>query len=344
MSPTAPARLRAFLTRKSNRPLLLVLVLLCSFVLYGIYWTILLQGFKREMAQLADGAQAPLRITSAEGPRFGGFPFRFEARWDAPTLERSRPDYSLRGSAERLVVLRQVGADALYLAFAERVRLEAGFLDDGWHALTAPVEAPDLRASLRLQGDAVARLSVVLDQPRVGAGGLLAQPLAADTLEVHGREARVLQGDATAQDGARAAGPDAPPFLELLLRGTGLRLPDGQPATLTGTIVVRGDPEVPAGSGFLEPWRAMGGTVDIVGLDVTGPGGSTQIRATLALDTARQWLAAGTVTTTRPQAVRALLQVRAPPAEAPLPVAQALRLRVQDGERVLETMAIDTGG
>jgi hypothetical protein len=342
MSSPPSNAVSAFLARKSSRPLLLLGVVLLLLAGYAAFWTIRLQGFKAEIATLTADPAAPFAI-EGQGVRYGGFPYRFEAHFDQATATRQRPDYQLTLQADHVVILRQVWTPDLHLAFAENVTLTGALRPSALPPVRAT--ARELEASLRVAGGAVQRLSLVFEGLAVPAGVLSAQALAAERLELHSRETRALTASAdvaAAQSDPAPTDPMKRAVVEMIMRGTGLMLGNGSAAALTGTLVVHGAPDVASGAPYLKAWVDDGGVLDIVGLDLTGPAGSTQLKATATLDPQNRPLMAGVITSTRPQTVQAVLGGAAAPQEKPLASAQELRLRVQGGELFLNNVPLRT--
>lgn len=98
-----------------------------------------------------------------------GFPFRLEAHYSAVRIARSDPLLSVALEADTAVLIRQLLSSDLSLAYFNAPRFAAASAsplpDRRSGEITAAFGAASLQMSLRGEGDALARVSAVFDQP-----------------------------------------------------------------------------------------------------------------------------------------------------------------------------------
>lgn len=276
-------------------PLLLSLLpLALGLAVYGQLW----RGWAGEF-------EATLgRWFPGQRPAVTGFPYRLEAEM-ADVLLGHGGTVKLGLGADRLRLNRGPWRPELTVLQAQGVRLAATV------AGVSPHVAADVgTASLKLDGDRLARLSIVLPRARGNAG--IGSDFSADSLELHVREHEAK---------ADAAAPALPARAQLVIGASGFALGQGAPLVLAGNATVRGR-ERPTD---YRRWAAGGGSVDLdlAGSDATGE--LFRLAATL-VPLGPGLRLAGTITTVCPLAVQAALNGTPAPAEARLraPVRLAL--------------------
>lgn len=282
-------------------PLLVSLLpLALGLATYGLFW----RGWA------ADFETALARWFPDEPIAVGGFPYRLEA--ELTDVKREHEGGVQLGLAvQQLRLNRGPWRPELTVMQGRNVMLAARFAGLSQRA-TAAVGT----ASLKLDGNRLARLSIVLPAARGNAG--LGPDFAAETLELHARE---MAGKA---DG----GPSLPVQGQLVIGATGFRLGQGAPISLAGDITARGRARLTDA----KAWADQGGSLDAVltGTDATGE--LFRLEATFVPLQGGLRLA-GTITTVCPLSVQAALNGTAAPAEQRLraPVRLALESALPAG-------------
>lgn len=268
-------------------PLLLSLLPLgLGLAVYGQMWRDWAAGFETTLSAWFPG----------QHPAVGGFPYRLEAEM-AGVSRRHDGTVRLAMAVDRLRLNRGPWRSELTVLQGQGIRLSAGL-----GALAPRVAAAAGNASLKLDGDRLARLSIVLPGARGNFG--LGPDFRADSLELHARD-RAGKADANGQA--------LPPRGQLVMNGAGLALGQGAPISVTADATVR----AAAPLRDYTRWAAAGGSIDLslTGGDATGE--LFKLDATLVpLGTGLRL--AGTISTVCPLAVQAALNGAAPPAEARL--------------------------
>lgn len=261
--------------------------LVVGLAIYGWYWD-------RER----DAFEASLAALFGEGVEVGGFPYRLEAEIAEPRL-RHEGQYSLDVEADRAVINRQPWRDSLsFIRLVEpRLQWRAPALDIG-----AGIASRTAQASLRLDGDRIARLSSVhaeaeLQLPFVPA------PATAESFEWHFRET-----PASPDPASRA--PTFPEQAQLVLGAEGLRFGKGDPLKLAAQIGITSSAPI----WDLASWR-RGGTMELRRLTLSDATGevATLVATGSASPTAPLRLA-GTIETVCPLTVQAAFAGTAAPA------------------------------
>ncbi len=285
-------------------PLLLTLLpLLLGLAAYGMAWRGWAEGFEGTLARWFPGRSAVAT----------GFPYRLEA--ELTGVER-RHDGAVRLGvrADRLRLNRGPWRPELTVFQGQGVALDAAL-----GPLAARVAAASGNASLKLAGNRLDRLSLVLPGARGNAG--FGPDFTAASLELHGRE----------RTPGAAADPAQPqPRGQLVIGATGLRLGTGAALALEADLVVRGH-------GRLTDYTAWAGdgVIDMAATVRDASGEVLKLDASIVpLGTALRL--AGTITTVCPLAVQALLAGTPAPAEWRLraPVRLALESALPAGGAV----------
>ena len=289
---------------KRRWPLLLSLLpLLLGLSAYGFFWRGWAAGFETTLARWFPG-RAPL-VT--------GFPYRLETELAGVRLAH-QGGVQLALAVDRLRLNRGPWRPELTVLQGQGVALSATAA-----GLSPRVTAGVATASLKLDGERLARLSIVLPAARGTAG--LGPDFTADSLELHAREIIGL---------AEPASPRLPQRGQLVVGATGFKLGQGAAISLAGDFSVRG-------AARLIDYRrwASSGSVDAVltGSDATGE--LFKLDATIVPLGAGLRLA-GTIVTVCPLSVQAALHGTAAPAEARLraPVRLALETALPAGGAV----------
>lgn len=272
-------------------------VTLIPLVLGILVWVWLWRGYERRFeAELAAILPPGTKIEAS------GFPYRLEARiapadifFDGPGLVASAKAAEVAVNRvpwqndRQVISLRDTSA-TLALKPYSGARL--------W------VVAPTAQASLRMDGDSIARLSMVWDKPEFGTG-LFGGRIAADTLEAHVRETPSPPGPADPQS------PAFPAQAQLVLDGRGVRFGDGAPLSLT----LEAELTAPAALHSLAGWEADGTAElrSVVLSDATGE--VARLTGTLVPDGDSHLAIAGTIDTVCPASVRAAIAGDPAPAE-----------------------------
>ncbi|MEI6487202.1 MAG: hypothetical protein WCO11_13190 [Sphingomonadales bacterium] len=272
-------------------PLLVSLLpLLLGLAVYGQFWRGWAAGFETTLAHWFPG----------ETPAVTGFPYRLESELAGVRLARG----PVTANVSRLRLNRGPWRPELTVMQGQGVAVAARLAGLG-PRLAAAVGT----ASLKLDGERLARLSLVLPRARGNAG--FGPDFVADSFELHVREISGVAGD----------GPELPVRGQLVIGATGLRLAAGAPIALAGDIMARGSSRLDDAA----RWLASDGSLDAVltGSDATGE--MFKLEATIVPVQGRLQLA-GTITTVCPLAVQAALAGTAAPAEQRLraPVRLAL--------------------
>lgn len=260
-----------------------LLPLLAGLAVYSQLW----RGWAGDFeARLAGWLGRPVVAT--------GFPYRLETELGGVRWQH-RGGVALSASAQRLRLNQGPWRPELTVMQGQGIALSAALL-----GLSAHLDAAVGTASLKLEDDRLARLSLVLPGARGNAG--LGPDFVADTLELHGRE---RTGAAPAP-----ADPALPAHGQLVLAATGLRLGQGAPIDVEGELLVRADARLTD----LARWAATGGSADLTltGRDATGE--VFRLSATIVPATDGPRLA-GTIDTVCPLAVAAAIGGTVPAAE-----------------------------
>ncbi len=281
-------------------PLLLSLLpLALGLAVYGMFWRGWAADFETTLARWFPG----------EAIAVGGFPYRLEAELTDVKREHSG-GVELGLAVQQLRLNRGPWRPELTVMQGRNIMLAASFA-----GLSQRVTAAAGTASLKRDGDRLARLSIVLPAARGNAG--IGPDFAAETLELHAREIP-----------AAPAGPALPVQGQLVIGATGFRLGQGAAISLAGDIAARGRARLTDAA----RWADEGGSLDAVltGTDATGE--LFRLEATLVPLQGGLRLA-GTITTVCPLAVQAALNSTAAPAEQRLraPVRLALETALPAG-------------
>uniref|UniRef100_UPI0018CC6793 hypothetical protein n=1 Tax=Sandarakinorhabdus oryzae TaxID=2675220 RepID=UPI0018CC6793 len=279
---------------KRRWPLLLSLLpLLIGLGTYGYFWRGWAARFETTLARWFPG----------ERPQVTGFPYRLETELAGVRLAH-KGGVQLALAVDRLRLNRGPWRPELTVFQGQGVTLSATAA-----GLSPRVAAGVATASLKLDGDRLVRLSIVLPRARGNAG--FGPDFRADSLELHAREIIGL---------TEPASPRVPARGQLVVGATGFALGQGAPISLDGDVQVRG------GSRLTDYRRwAASGSLDVVltGRDATGELFKLDASLVPLGDGLRL---AGTITTVCPLAVQAALNGSAAPAEQRLrtPVRLAL--------------------
>lgn len=273
-----------------------------------------------------DAFAASLTAVFGDGrAEVGGFPYRLEAVLAEPRLRHDGP-YALDARAARAVVNRQPWRDTLSFVRLVEPRLQ-------WRApalgIGVDVASRGAQASLRLDGERIARLSSVHDGAEVRLP-FVAAPATAASFEWHFRET-----PASPDPASRA--PTFPEQAQLVLGAQGLRFGQGDPLTFAAQLGITS----PAPVWDLASWR-RGGTVELRRLTLADKTGEVMaIVATGSAGPTGPLRVAGTVETVCPESVQALfagtpLPAREHRARRPVKLAfagpaDALELRLPTG-------------
>ena len=264
-------------------PLLLALLpLLLGLGVYGQLWRGWADGFETTLARWFPGAR----------PVATGFPYRLEAELADVALAHDG-GVAVGVKADRLRLNRGPWRPELTVFQGQGVALFARL-----GGLTPRLASAVGTASLKLDGDRLARLSIVLPAARGSFG--LGPDAVAEQVELHVRELA----------GSPQGGGVLPPRGQLVLNMAGLQLGQGAPISLAGEATVRG----PRRLDDYRRWATGGGSVDatLAGSDATGE--LFALAATIVSLEGGLRLA-GTITTMCPLAVQAALAGADPPRE-----------------------------
>lgn len=159
------------------RPRYLILAIVCLIAFVVGQWFFFKSRFEAALPQLeARAAAMGLELTYEERV-IKGFPFRLEAHYSAARIARSDPLLSFAVDAERAVLIRQLLSSELSLMYMPSPKFAAAFASalPGRRSgeVTLAFEAAAIQTSVRAQGQDVARISAVIDQPK-GTTSLLA--------------------------------------------------------------------------------------------------------------------------------------------------------------------------
>lgn len=287
-------------------PLLLSLVpLALGLATYGLFWRGWAADFETTLASWFPG----------ERPVATGFPYRLESELAGVTTGWG----SVSATVDRLRLNRGPWRPELTVMQGQGVAVSARLA-----GLSARVAAAVATASLKRDGDRVARFSLVLPAARGNAG--FGPDFAAETLELHAREMNPRELTAKAD-----SSPMLPVQGQMVIGATGFRLGQGAPVTLAGDIAARGIARLADATA----WADQGGSLDAVltGSDATGE--LFKLEATLVPLRGGLRLA-GTITTVCPMAVQAALNGTAAVAEQRLraPVRLAIESALPAGGAV----------
>lgn len=291
---------------KRRWPLWLTLLpLIIGIGAYGLVW----RGFADRFASDIHA------VLPAAATDVGGFPYRLEDEITAPMLRHDSP--GLRASAAAEVAVLNRGPwqpDLTVMAFkAPRFAVAVPPLAGASLALSAPLGS----ASLRLDGKRLARLSTHFDNATLTIG-LLPVPIRADSIELHLREIAPAQPD--------GASPTAAAVAQFVLKGTGAKLGDGDPLTLSADFNATGSALVRSYAGW-----APRGTIELTALTLTDATGEVLRASGSAIPQAGRLAIAGTITTVCPHMLRAAVAGTPAPPEKRLRVAVRIPVTVQGG-------------
>ncbi len=325
---------------KRHRIAMLALAIGLAIAGYFAYWLGRLHDYRSQISAVLGQATPPLAIKGG-ALSYGGFPYRLQGNLRDGTLERIRPDYRITLKGASLEANQQPWRSDLTIAAIDRPSLElvSKAVSGG---LTMSVKAARARASISTNARGVERLSLVFEDGEMQLSPWLGETkVRFDQLEIHGRETAALKR----QRGDKS--PTGPVFLEFFLRGEGVAFGKGaQPLTLMASLGVTGDPKVKPGAPIVEPWRQKGGTVELYTVQMMqGKDALVSAKATLALNSTRRLIGAGTLNSPCPQ--QALTLVGLPVEDAPAgrhvhPI--ALPLRLEDGALVLDARQLPISG
>lgn len=215
---------------------------LLPLVLGVAVWALVWRGYEA-------GFEADLREVLPAGTDIeaGGFPYRLEAR--LADLKLAHRDEAL---------LLELNADEVRVNRVpwQRDRQVISLGPSSARVALVPVaggevriEAPAAQASLRLEGERIARGSGVWQKPRIRTG-LFDAPVSAATFEAHLRE--------TPAEAARASGGRQPTQVQLVLGGTEVRFGAGAPLSFRLASELTASRPISSLAG----WR-QGGTVEL---------------------------------------------------------------------------------
>lgn len=262
--------------------LLALLPLLIGLAVYGQLWRGWARQFETTLAGWFPGQQVQV----------GGFPYRLETELAKVRLEHDG-GVKLALMADLLRLNRGPWRPELTVVQGQGVTLSAAFA-----GLSPKVTADAGTASLKLDGERLARLSIVLPGARGNTG--IGPDFTAERLEFHAREIKGL---------ADPAGPRLPSRGQLVVGAAGFKLGQGAAISLAGDLAIRG-------AARLDDYArwASTGSVDAVltGSDATGE--IFKLEATIVPLNAGLRLA-GTIVTICPISVQAALNGTVPPAE-----------------------------
>jgi hypothetical protein len=266
-----------------------LLPLLLGIAVWAFVWRGYEARFEEDLRQVLP---ADVAIDAA------GFPYRLEARLAPVKLEHRDAALSLGLTADAATINRVPWQRDRQVITAIKSSTRGSLTP--LTGATVAIEAPEMLASLRLDGSQIARLSVIWQQPTL-ATGLIAVPMTAGRFEAHLRE--------TPAD-SKATGPRLPTQAQLVLTGDSLRFGAGAPLRLA----LDGELTGPAPITSLAGWQ-QGGTAEIRSATLSdGTGEVARLSATLVPDGGRLRLA-GTVETVCPATVRAAIAGTRPPRE-----------------------------
>ncbi len=265
----------------SNRiPLWATLIpLLLGIAVWGFIWRGHEAGFEADLRKVLP---ADVAIDAA------GFPYRLEARLATVKLEHRDSALELGLAAEDATINRVPWQRDRQVITMGQSQARAALTPLA--GANVVVDAPEALASLRLDDERIARLSVVWQTPTI-ATGLFAVPVKADSFEAHLRE--------TPAD-TKAAGPRLPTQAQLVLSGMGVRFGGGAPLKLALDSEMTGPGPITSLAG----WE-QGGTAEIRSATLSDATGEVaRLSATLVAEDGQLRLA-GTVETVCPATVRA---------------------------------------
>jgi len=267
-----------------------LLPLLLGLGAWWLWWRGEADAFKRDVAALIGAT-----------PAISGYPYRIEGETGAVALARAGGGAQLSVSGSRVVVNRQPWGSPVVVAHVGEPRLSASV--PGVEAASLSVAAPSANVSLRWQDARLMRLSMVFDSATLTLG-LLPAPLTGSSIELHVRET-----PATADPASRS--PKGPQQAQLVIEGTGVRAPGGDPLALSADFALTGQRPVRSVAAWLD-----GGTLELRRMRLADKTGEVMTAtATATPDRTGRLLVAGTVTTVCPRSVAALFAGQAAPVE-----------------------------
>lgn len=228
------------------------------------------------------------RALPGQSVTVNGFPYRLEAGFDAPELQRGDTDFVASFAAARMILNR--GPWQPELTVMRSIDAEFRLAISGVDGAQIVIAAPTAQGSLRRTGDRIARLSLAFKTATIGTGAMRA-PLAAETIEVHLRE--YPKAD------AGAVGPRLPIRMEGAINATGVRLNGGSPLRLMSTFTINGKSP-------LRSYRAWadGGTLEFTHFRLTDATSEIlDVSATIAPATSGTLRINGSLTTVCPATV-----------------------------------------
>ncbi len=272
--------------------------LVLGIAVWGIVWRGYEAGFEADLRRV---------LPADAGVEAGGFPYRLEARLAGIKLDHNDAALELGLAAEGATINRVPWQRDRQVITVEGSQARAALAPLA--GATVVVNAPEALASLRLDAERIARLSVVWQKPQITTG-LIATPIRADSFEAHLRETPA-GGTAGAPPGrGLARTPRLPTQAQLVLSGTGVQFGAGAPLTLALDSEMTG----PGPLTSLAGWE-QGGTAEIRSATLSDATGEVaRLSATLAAEGGRLRLA-GTVETVCPATVRAAIAGQPAPRE-----------------------------
>jgi hypothetical protein len=268
---------------------------LVPLVLGVLLWALLWRGYEARLESDLAKILPPGAVIEASG-----FPYRLEARIAPASLALDDVALSARVSAAEAAVNRVPWQRDRQVIAARKS--DAAVALKSLPGAHVRVRAPMARASLRLDGGRIARLSILWDQPDVSTG-LFAVHVRAGRLEAHLRETPALAGSRPAGSPAPADGPTGPTQAQLVLDSPDIRFGEGAP------LLFSLDSEITAAAPVrsFEGW-AGAGTYEIRSATLSDRTGEVaRLSATLVRDSQGRLSVAGTIDTVCPASVRAAI-------------------------------------
>ncbi|MEO0410927.1 MAG: DUF2125 domain-containing protein [Pseudomonadota bacterium] len=159
------------------RPRYLIVAILCLIAFVGGQWFFFKSRFEAALPQMEARAAAMGLEIAYDARTIQGFPFRLEAHYTAVRIARTDPLLSFAVDAERAVVIRQLLGGDLSLVYMPAPKFAAAFASPlprrRSGEVTLAFQAEAIHTSLRADGQDIARISTVIEQPK-GASTLLA--------------------------------------------------------------------------------------------------------------------------------------------------------------------------
>jgi hypothetical protein len=260
---------------------------------WGFVWRGYAAGFEADLRQV---------LPADVGVDAGGFPYRLEARLDSVKLDHRDAALELGLAAEGATINRVPWQRDRQVITVGKSQARAALAP--LTGANVVLDAPEALASLRLDAERIARLSLVWQKPAITTG-LIAIPIRADSFEAHLRET-----PAGGTVGGKPAGPRLPTQAQLVLSGEAVRFGAGAPLKLALDSEMTGPGPITSLAG----WE-RGGTAEIRSATLSDATGEVaRLAGTLAADGGRLRLA-GTVETVCPATVRAAIAGEPAPRE-----------------------------